>query len=59
MSSAQMEPISKAVLVVVALYVGGVAGFLGGYLANASILRSYRDEAEELRIQLYTQFRTR
>ena len=49
-----MPAISKAVLILVALYVGGVAGFLGGYLANATILRSYRDEADELRVQLYS-----
>ncbi|MGE0406817.1 MAG: hypothetical protein AB7O65_10995 [Candidatus Korobacteraceae bacterium] len=52
-----MEPLSKLVLVLIALYIGAVAGFLGGYLANASILRSYRDEADELRTQLYTQYR--
>jgi hypothetical protein len=54
-----MPAISKAVLILVALYVGGVAGFLGGYLANATILRSYRDEADELRVQLYSQLHTR
>jgi hypothetical protein len=52
-----MEPISKTVLVLVALYLGAVAGFLMGYIANARILRGYRDEAEELRVQLYSAFR--
>ncbi len=55
--TAQMGLTSKFVLVIVALYVGGVAGFLGGYLTNASILRGYREEADDLRIQLYRQWR--
>jgi hypothetical protein len=54
-----MEPVSKAVLILISVYVGAVAGFLGGYLTNASILRSYRDEAEELRAKLSTQSGTR
>jgi len=52
-----MEPFSKVVLVLVAVYVGMVAGFVLGYIANARILRGYRDEAEELRTQLYLTLR--
>jgi hypothetical protein len=51
-----MEPISQTVLILVAIYVGAVAGFVLGYIANARILHGYRDEAEALRVELYTQW---
>ena len=47
---------SKLAMVLIAFYLGGMAGFLGGYLVNASILRSYREEADELRHRLGASF---
>jgi len=47
-----MDASFKISIILVALYLGGVTGFFCGYLANASILRGYREQAEELRHQL-------
>lgn len=47
-----MDSLLKIPVILVALYLGGVTGFFCGYLANASLLRGYREETEEMRNQL-------
>ena len=47
-----MFTLPRIAMIAAAFYFGGVAGFLGGYLAHSTVLRGYRDEVSELRRRL-------
>ncbi len=52
-----MDFATKFGLLGLLFYAGAVAGFLGGYLLNASVLRGYREEADQLRAMMTTRLR--
>ncbi len=55
LQDAGMHISSSFGVIATVFYMGGVIGFLGGFLANATVLRGYRQEAAELRRRLSAQ----